>query len=133
MISAAWNDDNYIGSTYALDLNINVNKVNLKDALNNLDSINHKIHAADPSQLEPYFWLIEDIKNSSEIKNLNPSLFDITKGNYEGVLNFYQDSQCIININNELQKTGTVYIVIISPEYHWYYYGYTNPIAFTLL
>ncbi|WP_339046082.1 hypothetical protein [Spiroplasma endosymbiont of Colias croceus] len=66
-----------------------------------------------------------EIKSTNELKSLNPNLTNPT-------IKYFSDAQGKINVSNQKQKAGDLYIVISSNVNDLNYKGSTNPIKITL-
>ncbi|WP_395473351.1 hypothetical protein [Spiroplasma endosymbiont of Nomada rufipes] len=65
------------------------------------------------------------IKNTTEINNLNPNLTT-------PIINYFSDAQGQVDVSNQNQKAGDLYVVITTNDTDKNYQGSTNPIKITL-
>ncbi|WP_339039461.1 hypothetical protein [Spiroplasma endosymbiont of Andrena trimmerana] len=65
------------------------------------------------------------IKNTTELNNLNPNLTT-------PIINYFSDAQGQVDVSNQNQKAGDLYVVITTNDTDKNYQGSTNPIKITL-
>lgn len=124
VITAAWNDPNYTGSTRAIGFVLE--KMELNKYLTNLDPITNTLTADNQSTYKDLFGSIADnvpFFNTQFNPNYSPGW----------IIKYYSDSECKNEVTNNNQTPGDVWITIAAMSENNFYQGITKPLKINLL